>query len=197
MTRKAIFSAVKSARGKPWDDASIAILDKALDQLGVPIDDAETLKPSDAAFALIKSFEGLHKVRPDGRIEAYPDPGSGGDPWTIGYGSTGPDIKRGTVWTRQEVNARFDADLIAFANGVAKLVVGVVTTQNEYDALLSFAYNVGLGALGSSTLLKKHKAGDKAGAAKEFSKWVNASGRPMKGLTRRREAESKLYRGEP
>lgn len=197
MNRRAIFGAVKAARGKPWGADSIAILDHALDQLGVPIDDAGELKPSDAAFALIKSFEGLHKVRPDGRIEAYPDPGSGGDPWTIGYGSTGADIKRGTVWTRQEVDARFDSDLIAFANGVAKLVDGGATSQNEYDSLISFAYNVGLGALGSSTLLKKHKAGDKAGAAREFAKWINAGGRPMKGLIRRREAESKLYRGEP
>src|SRR5687768_15991119 len=65
------------------------------------------LKPSRAALALIKEFEGCHKVRSDGMIEAYPDPASGGDPWTIGWGSTGPGIRKGTVWTQEQADTRF------------------------------------------------------------------------------------------
>lgn len=154
------------------------------------------MKPSAACFDIIKQFEGLAKKRPDGRIEAYPDPASGGDPWTIGYGSTGKDIKRGTVWTLQECEARIEADVIRFAIGVAKLVEGgAATSQNEFDALVSFAYNLGLGNLQASTLLKKHRAGNKAGAAGEFLRWDKAAGHVMAGLTRRRVAESEMYRG--
>lgn len=157
-----------------------------------------TLAPSPACFDIIKRFEGLAKKRPDGRIEAYPDPGSGGDPWTIGYGSTGPDVKRGTVWTLQECEARLEADVIRFAAKVDALVAGgAATSQNEFDALTSFAYNLGAGALKSSTLLKKHRAGNKAGAAGEFLRWDKAAGHTMAGLTRRRHAESDLYRGVP
>lgn len=152
--------------------------------------------PSDAAFAIIKEFEGYAKDIGGGRVEAYPDPASGGDPWTIGYGSTGPDVKRGTVWTYEQAEERLAADVRRFAAGVAAALGGAATTQSQFDALVSFAYNVGLANLKSSTLLRKHKAGDKSGAAAEFGKWVNASGKRMTGLVRRRAAEAALYRGQ-
>lgn len=144
------------------------------------------LTPSPACLDLIKSFEGLS-------LKAYPDPGSGGDPWTIGYGSTGKDIKRGVTWTLAQADARLKLDVASFALGVRALIVKAPTTQRQFDALVSFAYNVGLGNLKSSTLLKKHLAGQTVAAKAEFVRWNRASGKIMAGLTRRRAAEAALY----
>lgn len=143
--------------------------------------------------ALIKEFEGCAKLRPDGRYSAYPDPGSGGEPWTIGWGSTGPDVRRGTIWTREQCDARFDADVQKFAAKVSDLVGDAATTPGQFGALVSLAYNVGIGNLRSSTLLKLHRAGDFAGAAAQFARWNKASGKVLPGLTRRRAAERDLY----
>jgi len=153
------------------------------------------MQPSQACAKLIQQFEGCAKKRPDGTFEAYPDPGTGGDPWTIGWGSTGPNIKKGTVWTQQQCDDRFNEHLAEFARGVEKALGGAKTTQAQFDAMVSFAYNVGLGNLNSSTLLKKHKAGDYKGAAAEFARWNKAAGKVLPGLTRRRAAESALYSG--
>ena len=144
------------------------------------------LIPSQACYDLIKSFEGLS-------LKAYPDPGSGGDPWTIGYGSTGKDIKRGVVWTLAQADARLKQDIASFALGVRALIVKAPTTQSQFDALVSFAYNVGLGNLQSSTLLKKHLSGQTVAAKAEFARWNKAAGRALPGLTRRRAAEARLY----
>lgn len=188
-TRTEIFDAVKEARGgRPWTKDDIALLDAALDNLGVPREGATSLSPSDACFSIIKQFEGC-------RLTAYPDPGSGGDPWTIGWGSTGDDIRRGVVWTQQQADQRLAKDVQEFGEKIAKLVDGVATSQQELDAMTSFAYNVGLGAFENSTLLKKHREGDKAGAAAEFGRWTKASGKVLAGLVKRRAAEADLYRG--
>jgi lysozyme len=148
------------------------------------------LKPSQKGIDLIHSFESCE-------LEAYPDPGSAdGNPWTIGWGSTGPDIGRGTVWTQRQADERFAADLEKFSAGVRKLVDGgAATSQNEFDALTSIAYNIGLAALSRSTLLRLHRAGDKEGAAGQFGVWVYNDGKKMNGLVRRRAAEAALYRG--
>ena len=151
------------------------------------------MDPSSDCVKLIQEFEGCEKRRADGRFDAYPDPGSGGDPWTIGWGTTGPDVQRGVIWTQQECDDRFAQDLNRFAGSVANGIGVAATTQHQFDALVSFAYNVGIGNLKSSTLLKKHKAGDFAGAANEFGRWNKAAGKVMKGLTRRRAAEAALY----
>ena len=151
------------------------------------------MTPSPECIKLVQEFEGCAKKRPDGRIEAYPDPATGGDPWTIGWGSTGPDIKKGVVWTQEQCDDRFVAHLQEFADKVNKLLGGAPTTQHQFDALVSFAYNLGPGNLASSTLLKKHKARDYAGAAAEFAKWNKANKKVMAGLTRRRAAEAQLY----
>jgi lysozyme len=146
------------------------------------------MTPSKAGLDLIKSFEGC-------KLTAYPDPGTGGDPWTVGWGSTGPDIKRGTTWTQAQADERFAADAGKFAVGVWARLANAPTTQNQFDALVSLAYNIGTGNLASSTLLRMHKAGDYEGVAGQFIRWNKADGKPMAGLTRRREAEAAMYRG--
>jgi lysozyme len=151
------------------------------------------MTPSDRCLALVMSFEGYARKLPDGRCEAYPDPATGGVPWTIGYGSTGPDIHKGTVWTKRQAEERFAGDIAAFAGKVESLLRGALTTQHQFDAMVSFAYNLGLGNLGSSSLLRKHRARDYEGAANEFLRWNKAAGKVMPGLTRRRAAERALY----
>jgi len=138
------------------------------------------------ATKLVQQFEGC-------KLAAYPDPGTGGDPWTIGWGSTGPDIRKGTVWTQEQADARFAEHLDHFGQGVAALVKTAPTTAGQFAALVSFAYNCGLGSLKTSTLLRMHLEGDYAGAVGQFARWNRAGGKVLPGLTRRRAAEAKLY----
>ena len=137
---------------------------------------------------LMHTFEGL-------RLTAYPDPGSrDGTPWTIGWGSTGPDVKRGVVWTKEQADARFLADVAKFEDAVTKAVGTAVTTQNQFNALVSICYNIGIRNFTNSTLLRKHKAGDYRGAYHAFSSWKYNDGKIMAGLVRRRNAEAAMYR---
>lgn len=145
------------------------------------------------ALDLIKRFEGCAVKLPDGRVKAYPDPGTNGDPWTIGWGSTGADIHPGTVWTQAQCDERLAQDAQRFANAVQAMLGNAPTTRGQFDALTSFAYNLGPANLAKSTLLKKHLAGDYAGARDEFSKWNKAGGKVMPGLTKRRAAEAAMY----
>ena len=139
-----------------------------------------------AGLDLIHSFEAC-------RLKAYPDPGSDdGNPWTIGWGSTGPDISRGVVWTQEQADARFALDIQRYADEVAQAIGDAPTTQNQFDALVSFHYNTG--AIRRATLTKRHIAGDYENAAKAFALWNKNDGRVMKGLVRRRAAEAALYR---
>ncbi len=151
------------------------------------------MAPSSKALSIIREFEGC-------RLTSYPDPGTGGAPWTIGWGSTtdeqGRPIKKGDVWTQERADARLRAHVGEFGEKVWQLVKDVPTTQNQFDALVSFAYNVGIGNLKTSTLLRRHREKAYAGAALEFARWNKAAGRVLKGLTRRREAEASLYRGK-
>ena len=151
------------------------------------------MKPSSACFSLVKGFEGCAKKRPDGSFAAYPDPGSGGDPWTIGWGTTGVDVKPGVIWTQQQCDDRLESDLTAFATKVSAAIGDARTSQHQFDAMVSFAYNVGIGNLASRTLLRLHKAGDFTGAQGQFARWNKAAGRVLAGLTRRRAAEAALY----
>jgi len=143
-------------------------------------------------MALIMHFEGCARKQPDGTYAAYPDPGTGGDPWTIGWGATGPGIGRGTVWTQAQCDARLAADLARFAHEVDRALGDAPATQAQFDALVSFHYNTG--AIARATLTRKHKAGDFEGAAREFGRWVHAGGKVLRGLVRRRAAEEELYR---
>jgi len=194
MNRESIFDAVREMLGRSFTSSEVFALDSAIDRA---MGDAPALTLGLKGTALIKEFEGLAKVRPDGKVEAYPDPATGGAPWTIGYGSTGPDIKKGAVWTKEQAERRFAEHSAEFAAKVAKLLGDTPTTQEQFDAMVSLAYNVGMGNFAGSTLLKKHKAGDHKGAAAEFARWNRANGKAMAGLTRRRAAEAKLYRGQP
>ncbi|OJW73854.1 MAG: glycoside hydrolase [Sphingomonadales bacterium 63-6] len=142
-------------------------------------------------IALIQRFEGCERLRTDGLYEAYPDPGTGGDPWTIGWGATGPGIAQGTRWTRAECDMRLEADLVRYAQAVDRALGDAGTSQAQFDALVSFHYNTG--AIARASLTRKHIARDYAGAAREFTRWTRAGGKIMKGLVRRREAEAALY----
>jgi lysozyme len=145
-----------------------------------------------AGLALIKRFEGCARKRLDGCLEAYPDPGTGGDPWTIGWGATGKGIRRGTVWTQEQCDARLEADLVRFAREVVRALGEAPASQAQFDALVSFHYNTG--AIARATLTRLHKAGKFEEAASQFGKWVHAEGKRLTGLVRRREAEAALYR---
>ena len=151
-----------------------------------------------AGIALIKRFEGCARLRTDGMIEAYPDPGTGGAPWTIGWGATGRDsfgggsIGPGTSWTQAQCDARLEQDLKRYAAEVAGAIGTASTSQAQFDALVSFHYNTG--AIARATLTQKHIAGDHQGAAREFARWNRAGGRVLRGLVRRRAAEAELYR---
>lgn len=130
---------------------------------------------------LIKSFEGLE-------LEAYLCPA---DIWTIGYGHTG-NVKEGDSITKAEAEALLDKDLQTFRNGV-KRFVKVPLNENQFGALVSFAYNLGLGSLQNSTLLKMLNAGDYTGAADQFLRWNKSGGKVLTGLVRRREAERAVF----
>ena len=134
---------------------------------------------------LIKSFEGLS-------LKAYPDPGTGGHPWTIGYGHTGLDVVPGKVITEAEAEKLLQEDLGRFERAVTALVA-VSLTDNQFAALVSFAFNCGAGNFRRSTLLKKVLLQDFSGAAAEFPRWDKAGGKALAGLTRRRLAEQELF----
>lgn len=139
---------------------------------------------SRAGLGLVKEFEGF-------RSEAYPDPATGAAPWTIGYGFT-KGVKRGDKITREAADARLTKEYDEFEAGVRKLV-RVPLTDNQLGALTCFAFNVGVGNLGSSTLLRVLNQGDYKGAAAQFARWNKAAGRVMAGLTKRRAAEAALF----
>lgn len=144
---------------------------------------------SEKGIRLIKQFEGC-------RLTAYPDPGTGGDPWTIGYGWTHPidgkPVKPGMTIDQETADRLLKTGLVSYENDVLKLV-RVKLTKGQFDALVSFAYNVGSRALSTSTLLKKLNAGDIKGAADEFLRWNKAGGKEMPGLTKRRKAEREVF----
>lgn len=148
------------------------------------------------SLELIKSFEGLY-------LNAYPDPATKndpikkGEPITIAYGTTvypdGTKVKMGDTCTEQQAEQYLAHDVNKFYNKVQELVKSMVN-DNQIGAITSFAYNVGLGNLKSSTLLKmvNNNPNDKE-IDKQFMRWNKAAGKVMNGLTRRRAAESKLY----
>lgn len=145
---------------------------------------------------LIKSFESLD-------LEAYPDPGTKndpikkGDPWTIGYGTTiysnGTKVKKGDKITREQAENYFTYDVTKFSKAVYDLIKRPLT-DNQFSALVSFTYNLGIGNLKASTLLKKVNSNpNDPTIANEFPKWNKANGKVLNGLVRRRAAESALY----
>ena len=141
---------------------------------------------SQRALDLLHHFEGF-------RHDAYLDAVG---IWTIGYGNTrwpdGRPVRKGDHVTKEQGEQLFRTILRTFERGVLK-AAKVPLTQPQFDALVSFAYNVGLGALGASTLLRKLNAGEYREAADQFLRWNKAGGKVLAGLTRRREAERVLF----
>lgn len=139
----------------------------------------------------IKPFEGYEKRLPDGRCTSYPDPGTGGHPWTIGYGTTGPDIVPGLIWTHEQAELALINHVIYFTTGVLELSPGLVEEPpRRLAAIISFAYNCGLGNYRISTLRKRVNEKEWDDAAREIVKWNKAAGRVLRGLTKRRQAEA-------
>lgn len=190
MNRKPIFDAVRVLLGRGFRRAEVRSLDAALDAAaGGPRPVPTAISP--AGIALIKRFEGCARRLPDGRIAAYPDPGTGGAPWTIGWGSTGGGIGPETVWSQQQCDERFERDLARYASDVAAALGDAPTTQAQFDALVSFHYNTG--AIGRATLTVRHRASDHEAATAEFARWNRAGGQVLRGLAIRRAAEAALY----
>ena len=143
-----------------------------------------------ATLDLMKEFEGL-------RLQAYPDPGTGGEPITIGYGTTaragvGIVPKLGMTITKAEADEFFRRTLVKFEAQIRPLITAPIN-DNEFGAFMSLAYNIGPGAFAKSSALRKFNAGDKAGAANAILLWNKAGGKVMKGLERRRAAEKALF----
>ena len=139
------------------------------------------MNTSPKGIALIKEFEGL-------RLKAYQCPGG---VWTIGYGHTA-GVKPGMLISKAQAEEYLKADLIAFERYLNGL--GLALNQNQFDALVSFIYNVGTGNFTNSTLLRKVRANPQDNSIMdEFLRWVYSKGRVLPGLQRRRLAEMKLY----
>lgn len=140
------------------------------------------MKTSSTGRALIRQFEG-------DKLTAYICPAG---VLTIGVGHTGSDVKRGMTITQAQSDALLVADLAKFEKAVAA-AVKVPLTQNQFDALVSFAFNVGVGALRDSTLLRLLNAGDYKGAAAQFGRWNKGGGSVLPGLVKRRADEAALF----
>lgn len=133
----------------------------------------------------IKRHEGL-------RLRAYKD--SGGTV-TIGYGHTAT-ARDGQVITYVKANELLKSDLVRFEKVVNETIAGIPVSQHQYDSLVSFAFNIGIGAYRTSTLVKKLRAKDYDGAASEFMRWVHAGGKPNAGLYKRRFEEREMFLGK-
>jgi lysozyme len=187
MSRTGLFDAIRpfAPEGR-FNPSHVKIIDDLADLFGIPRDNGRTM--SDAGVEALKGFEGVV-------LTAYPDPATNGDPWTIGVGHTGSDVRKGLTITAARATELLRADLARFETAVNRLAPK--TTQGQFDALTSFAFNLGERNLASSTLLKMHNAGDYDGAAGQFGKWNKAAGKVMAGLTKRRAAEARMYKGLP
>lgn len=138
---------------------------------------------NDLGLALVKEFEGCELV-------AYPDPGTGGDPWTVGFGHTGPEVCAGHTITQEQADELLRKDLESAERDVAD-ATEVVLTSNQFSALVSFEYNTG--SYGTSTLRELVNEQDFVGAAEQFERWAWAGGHKLEGLVRRRAAERALF----
>lgn len=132
---------------------------------------------------MIKAWEGC-------RLKAYRCPAG---VWTIGYGHT-EGVKAGMTITQQQADAMFDEEIEKFEKQVRPLVADVALTQNQYDSLVSLAYNIGVGTLRKSTLLKKVKSNPNDPTIRTaFMQWIRGGGKILPGLQKRREMEANHY----
>lgn len=152
---------------------------------------------NDEGLAKLKQWEGLVLFAyddfdpPNARRKIMPGDVVRGT-LTIGYGSTGPHVKPGLEWTERQAEHGLRVDLMRFENAVSRLVT-VPLTDNQFSALVSFAFNVGVSAFQKSTLLRRLNAGDYDAVPGELMKWTRSKGRVMQGLVNRRSAEAGLW----
>lgn len=139
------------------------------------------MKINDAGLALIKRAEGL-------RLDSYRCPAGIA---TVGYGHTGPDVRIPMTITPGEAERLLHEDVARFETGVSAMINGA--SDNQFSAMVSLAYNIGLGNFATSTVLKRHNARNFMGAANAFLLWNKAGGKVLPGLTTRREDERELY----
>lgn len=188
---KHIFDFLRKISGGKLTQKQVDAADKLIatayddlnDMLGIATDEMH-ISPS--GIDLICNFEGK-------RLTAYDD---GVGVWTIGFGTTvypnGIKVKKGDTCTEAQAKAYMAHDLKKFERTVNS-TVKVPVNQNQFDALVSLAYNIGTDAFKKSTLVKKLNANDIHGAANQFDVWVNAGGKRMQGLVNRRAKEKALF----
>ena len=188
---KHIFDFLRKISGGKLTQKQVDAADKLIatayddlnDMLGIATDEMH-ISPS--GIDLICNFEGK-------RLTAYDD---GVGVWTIGFGTTvypnGIKVKKGDTCTEAQAKTYMAHDLKKFEATVNKAVT-VQLNQNQFDALVSLAYNIGTNAFSKSTLVKKLNANDIRGAADQFDVWVNAGGKRMQGLVNRRTVEKALF----
>lgn len=137
----------------------------------------------DKFIALVRRFEGL-------RLKSYLCPAG---VWTIGYGSTGPGIKKGVTWTLKQSEARMRADCRKFYTATLKLAPNLSLSPIKAQAIADFCYNLGTTKFKSSTLRKRILSNEWDDVPYQLSRWVNGGGRKLKGLVKRRDAEIALW----
>lgn len=175
--RKALFDRIRIIAGRGLTQEEVNQINEALG-----LTDPTERRLSQNGLNLIKSFEGLE-------LKAYKDAVG---VLTIGYGSTGAHVKPGMVITEAQAEDLLRKDVSRFEAAVRELCP--LTTQGQYDSLVSFSFNVGEKALEDSTLRRLHNEGKYAEAVQQFGRWNKAGGRVLAGLTRRRAAEAAFYR---
>lgn len=190
MTKKEIFDYLRKLSGGVLTQAQVAATEKLLSididavkkMLGIP----DLMIASNSGVDLICEFEGEQLI-------AYDD---GVGIWTIGFGTIkypdGVRVKKCDTCTLEQAKEYMRHDLIEFEHTV-NISVKVPLNQNQFDALVSLAYNIGSNAFKSSTLVKELNTGDYQGAADQFNVWVNAGGKRMQGLVNRRAKEKELF----
>ena len=188
---KHIFDFLRKISGGKLTQKQVDAADKLIatayddlnDVLGIAADEMHV---SPSGVDLICNFEGLE-------LKAYDD---GVGVWTIGFGTTkypnGIRVKKGDTCTLDQAKAYMQNDLKSFEQTVNN-TVKVPLNQNQFDALVSLAYNIGSTAFKNSTLVKRLNEGNYKAAANQFNVWVNAGGKRMQGLVNRRAAESTLF----
>ena len=188
---KHIFDFLRKISGGKLTQKQVDAADKLIatayddlnDMLGIATDEMH-ISPS--GMDLICNFEGK-------RLTAYDD---GVGVWTIGFGTTvypnGIKVMKGDTCTEAQAKTYMAHDLKKFEATVNKAVT-VQLNQNQFDALVSLAYNIGTNAFSKSTLVKKLNANDIRGAADQFDVWVNAGGKRMQGLVNRRAKEKEVF----
>ena len=139
------------------------------------------MKISNNGLDLVKHFEGCE-------LKAYLCPAG---VWTIGYGHT-KGVQEGDEWSESHAEHMLEVEMEEYEQYINDLVE-VELNQNQFDAMVSWVYNLGVGNLQASTLLKVLNAGDYAGVPEQIMRWNKAGGKVLEGLTRRRQAEADLF----